>query len=522
MRISTAQFYETSATSYSKNFSDAAKTQAQVSSGVRIQTAADDPVGAARLLLLQQQSALLGQYNANITTVNNALLQEESVLSTINEAMQRASELAIRAGGGSLSDADRTSISSELKEIEANIFGLLNSRDANGNYMFGGSKTSSPPYVRNSDGTYSYHGDQTQLSLQISDTLHLATNDTGFSIFDQATNKSRTQSSLQAPATDDGRVNVSQGLLSSVNTYNNGGFAKGQPYTLTFTSATTYSITDANGNDITSETPTNGVFDTKAEGGNRIALRGVEFEVGVNLKEGDDPDAAVAGHVFKLEARPDTLTSTRSAGNPSLTQITGSTITDADAYRSGFPSDGAVIKFTSATDYEMYAQPYTADSKPLATGTVTGSSLTVAGVTYQLDGNTPAAGDQFAVSANTHKTQNVLETLGQLRAALDTPVTGEKSEFALKQAVGSAIANLASARERIDITRGSIGARGNSLDIQTLENSSLGLANKSTQSAIGNTDMSTAAITLTLQQAMLEASQMAFSRLSQLSLFNKL
>lgn len=521
MRISTAQFYETSASSYQKNFSDAAKTQEQVSSGIRIQTAADDPVGAARLLLLQQQSALLGQYSANMTTVNNALLQEESVLSTINEAMQRASELAIRAGGGSLSDADRASISSELKEIEANVFGLLNSRDANGNYMFGGSKTSAPPYVRNSDGTYSYQGDQTQLSLQVSDTLHLATNDSGYSVFDQAINKSRTETSLLAPSPDDGRVGVSQGLLSSVNTYNSGGFAAGQPYKLTFTSATQYSITDVNGNDITSETPTNGVFDANTEGGNRIALRGVEFEIDINLKEGEDANAVVAGHEFTLQARPDTLTTTRSAGNPSTAQITGSAITDAEAYRSTFPSDGAVIKFTSDSEYELYAQPYSADSKPVAKGTYGGGPLTVAGVTYQMDG-VPAAGDQFSVTANTHKTQNVLDTLGQLRAALDKPVTDDKSEFALKQAVGSAIANLASSRERIDITRGSIGARGNSLEIQTLENTSLSLANKSTQSAIGNTDMSTAAITLTLQQAMLEASQLAFSRLSQLSLFNKL
>ncbi|MHC6226651.1 flagellar hook-associated protein 3 [Pseudomonas sp. X10] len=520
MRISTAQFYETSATSYSKNFSDAAKTQAQISSGVRIQTAADDPVGAARLLLLQQQSALLGQYSANMTTVNNALLQEESVLSTINEAMQRASELAIRAGGGSLSDADRVSISSELKEIEANIFGLLNSRDANGDYMFGGSKTSSPPYVRNSDGTYSYRGDQTQLSLQVSDTLRLATNDSGYSVFDQATNNSRTQSSLQAPTPDDGRVRLSSGLLSSVNAYNDR-FGAGQPYTVTFTSATEYSVTDANGNDITSETPTNGKFDRDAEGGNIISLRGVEFEINIALQDGDDPDTAVAGHVFSLEAKPDTLTATRSAGNASTAQVTGTSITDADAYRSTFPSDGAVIKFTSDTEYALYAQPYTADSKPVATGTFGGGTLMVAGVTYQLDG-TPAAGDQFAVSANTHKTQNVLDTLGQLRAALDNPVTDGESEFALKQAVGSAVANLASSRERIDITRGSIGARGNSLEIQTLENTSLSLANESTQSAIGNTDMAEAAVTLTLQQAMLEASQLAFARLSQLSLFNKL
>ncbi len=521
MRISTAQFYETSANNYSKNFSDTAKTTEQISSNSRIQTAGDDPVGAARLLLLQQQSALLDQYSANMTTVNNALLQEESVLSTINDALQRASELAIQAGNGGLSDADRTSISGEIKEIEANVFGLLNSRDANGDYMFGGSKSASPPYARNSDGTYSYQGDQTQLSLQVSDTLKLATNDSGYSVFEQATNNSRTQSSQTAPTPDDGRVRLSQGLMNSASTYNDR-FAAGQPYTITFTSATEYSVTDATGKDITSETPTNGKFDHTAEGGDIISLRGVEFEIDIALKEGDDANAAVAGHTFSLQAKPDTLTATRSAGNGSTAQVTGASIADAEKYRSTFPSDGGVITFTSDTEYALYAQPYSADSKPVATGAVgADNALTVAGVTYQLDGP-PGAGDQFAVNANTHKTQNVLDTLGQLRMALQNPVTDAASQAALKEVTDSAISNLASARERIDITRGAIGARGNSLDLQQQENTSLGLANKSTQSAIGDTDMASATITLTLQQAMLEASQLAFARLSQLSLFNKL
>lgn len=521
MRISTAQFYETSANTYSKNFSDTAKTTEQITSKSRIQTAGDDPVGAARLLLLQQQSALLDQYNGNMTTVKNALLQEESVLSTINDALQRASELALEAGNGGKSDADRASIASEIKEIEANVFGLLNSRDANGDYMFGGSKSSTPPYVRNSDGTYSYQGDQTQLSLQVSDTLSLATNDSGFSIFDQATNNSRTQSSLQAPTPDDGKVLLSGGLMTSANTYNNQ-FSGGQPYTITFTSATEYSVKDATGKDITSETASNGKFDVNTEGGKMISLRGVDFEINLNLQEGDDADAVVAGHVFTLEAKPDSLNATRSAGNASTAQVTGSSITDADVYRSTFPSNGAVIKFTSATEYSLYAQPYSADSKPVASGTVgAGNAVTVAGVTFQFD-SAPGEGDQFSVTANTHRTQNVLDSLGQLRTALGKPVDSPEAQAALKTATDSAISNLASARERIDITRGSIGARGNSLEIQEQENISLGLANKTTQSAIGDTDMASATIQLTLQQAMLEASQLAFARISQLSLFNKL
>ena len=51
MRISTAQFFETSTSKYQNNFSSVVKTQDQIDSGVRVQTAADDPVGAAHDLV---------------------------------------------------------------------------------------------------------------------------------------------------------------------------------------------------------------------------------------------------------------------------------------------------------------------------------------------------------------------------------------------------------------------------------------------------------------------------------------
>jgi flagellar hook-associated protein 3 FlgL len=81
---------------------------------------------------------------------------------------------------------------------------------------------------------------------------------------------------------------------------------------------------------------------------------------------------------------------------------------------------------------------------------------------------------------------------------------------------------LANASAQIDQVRGSIGARQNALDIQGQENTSLGLANTSTMSSLANVDMGQAAIDLTLQQTMLQASQQAFVRISQLSLFSRM
>jgi len=525
MRISTAQYFETSGANYSKAFSDTAKTQEQISSGSRIQTAADDPVGASKLLQLQQQSSLLTQYSGNMTSVTNSMSQSESVLSSINDSLQSAQELAVQAGNGGLSDDDKASIAGSLSNIEKTVYSLMNSKDSNGNYMFSGSQTTTAPYVQNSDGSYSFHGDQSTLSLQVSDTLSLATNDSGFNVFDQAVNTSRTSSALTSPAVDDGRVQVSAGDMTSQAAYNNS-FVSGQPYTLTFASSTQYSIKDSSGNDVTSETTGNGVFDPNNTDGTNVTLRGVQFAINVNFQSGDTAltdDAVIAGHTFTLGTKPDTITATRTPSNTSTAQITTTSVTNATTYASAFPSNGAVVKFSDATHYSLYSQPYTDGDKAIVSNvTMTGNTIATAGISMTVSG-TPAAGDTFSVTANTHKTQNVLDTIHQLAAALTVPDASDAaSKLTLKNAVSSAISNLASASKLIDTTRGSIGARGNAIDLQTSENSSMALANKSSQSAIADTDLSVATVTLTLQQTMLQASQLAFSKISQLSLFNKI
>ncbi|MBP3363220.1 MAG: flagellar hook-associated protein 3 [Pseudomonas sp.] len=526
MRISTSQFFESTSATYQNNFSSVIKTQSQIDSGVRIQTAADDPVGAARLLQLQQQKDMLAQYSTNMNSIKSSLGAQEAVLDSINNSLQKASELALGAGSGK-SDADRLAIANELGSIEEQVFSLLNSKDAAGNYMFSGSKTDTPPYTRNNDGTYSYQGDDTQLNLKVSDTLTLASSDTARSIMEGATNTGRTQATFVPgvdangePTVNDGKLSVSAGLVTSSAVFNKS-FAEGQPYTLKFSSSTQYTLTDRDGNDLTSQVAGNGVFDPTKDGSQSISLRGVSFDITPNLKDvpAAERDALVAGRSFTLEAKADTINTSRTPGNGSTAQITNSTVTDAQAYGDSFPSNGAVIKFTSATEYEVYAQPLTADSKSIAQGTVDGGAL---GIKFDFAG-APQSGDQFVVNRNNHQSQNALDTISQLRKALEIPSDKDPlAQQTQKDAINSAIGNLKNASAGVDSARGSIGARLKAVDIQADENISLGLANDSTTAAIGNTDMAGASIELAFQKAMLEASQLAFVKISQLSLFNQL
>ncbi|NWC11261.1 flagellar hook-associated protein 3 [Pseudomonas agarici] len=525
MRISTAQYYETTAANYQRGYNDTLKSAAEASSLVKVNTAADDPVGAARLLQLGQQSAALTQYGTNSSALKTQYTQTETALDSIQTAMQRARELALAANTGSKTDADRKAAAQELGQIQQTILGLMNSQDSNGNYLFGGSKTNAEPYTANADGTYRYNGDQSTLSLQVGENLSLGSNITGWEAFQQSINTARTQVTLTAPAVDDGRVSLSNGLVSDSATYN-AAFTAGQPYTVTFLSSTQLRITDGAGNDVTAQASQNGLISNSNGANQTVNFRGVDLALNINLKAGDVPDTVIAGHSFTLAAQPDSLNTTRSPGNSSTAVITSATTTNQVAYTSTFPGGGAIIKFGAGGAYDLYAAPISADSKPVSSGTLpalpAAQTITAAGVTFTFNG-AANAGDQFIVQPNDHQTQNILDTLNSMIIGLNTAVDGNPpAQQKLLATINAGISNIDSAMNQAGSAITTVGTRGGALDTQAATNESLTLANGSSQQAIRDSDPAEVMTRLTLQQTMLQAAQLAFSKISQLGLFNKI
>ncbi|MDR2306377.1 MAG: flagellar hook-associated protein 3 [Paucimonas sp.] len=520
MRISTSQFYNSSAANYQRTLANTLKSQQESSDGLRVRSAADDPVGAARLLQLEQQQNMLDQYKTNITNVRNALGTSESTLNAIGNIMQRVNELAIGSGQGGFTDSDRKANAAELASLEDQLFSLMNSKDENGKYIFSGSKGDTQPYVRNADGTYSYQGDQTQLKLQVGDMLSLAANETGYDAFEQALNTSRSQTKLTSPAVDDGRVSLSNGQVSGSVTFNDR-FRSGEPYSVQFISSTEYKILDASGTDVTLEASEGGKFNPGGTN-SQISFRGVDLRLKITFQPGDEanPDAAIAGHSFTLSSKPDSIAGSRSPGNTSSTQIDSATISNQGQYNASFPGGGAVLKFTSATDFELYSAPMNANSRPISTGTLSGNTATASGVSFQLSG-APNAGDSFAVQVDTHQTQNILQTISQLRSALEVP---QDSSPAARQnflaSLDSAIGNIASASNQVSSAISSIGGRGQALDIQAETNEALGTENTKTQSSIREVDPATVMLRLQMQTNMLQASMQSYAKIAGLSLVN--
>ncbi len=187
MRVSTPQIFDLAIRGVIDNQSDVLKTQQQLSTGKRILSASDDPIGAAQVLRLTQELDQIEQYKKNNTLLQNSLSNEETILRNVTGSVNRANQLIVQAGNGINNQQDREAIASELGQIRDEIFGLMNSRNASGDYIFSGFQADSPAFIFDPTATgnkYQFQGDEGQNEIQISDTVRVENGDSGKKVFE--------------------------------------------------------------------------------------------------------------------------------------------------------------------------------------------------------------------------------------------------------------------------------------------------------------------------------------------------
>lgn len=190
MRISTQTLFETGSARIGDLQSGMAKLQEQISTGRRILTPSDDPVGAARALEVTQSQSINTQYGLNRQTATGSLSAVEGVLQSVTSLLQDVKTTVIAAGNATLSDAERGFQAGELRGRFEELMGLANSRDALGNYMFSGYQSTTPAFVETSTVTATgsvagaaYQGDQGQRLLQVDASRQMAISNPGQGVF---------------------------------------------------------------------------------------------------------------------------------------------------------------------------------------------------------------------------------------------------------------------------------------------------------------------------------------------------
>jgi len=183
MRISTKTIYDVGVGQISTLQSSLARTQQQLSTGRKNLTAADDPIASARALEVTQSAGINEQMVTNRSNAKGLLSLETVDLQSSTNLMTEIKTLAVKAGAGSLSQADRESLAVELEGRMADLLGQANTSDGVGGYVFSGYKSTTQPFTPTANGVV-YNGDQGQRELQVASTRKVAISDSGSSVFE--------------------------------------------------------------------------------------------------------------------------------------------------------------------------------------------------------------------------------------------------------------------------------------------------------------------------------------------------
>jgi flagellar hook-associated protein 3 FlgL len=134
----------------------------ELSSGVRINSLSDDPVGAGQNVQLLNQIQQDDSYTQSASQVTGQLQVADSALGSVVSDLTSAISLATSANNGTMNSSDVKSIANQLSGILSEVTSLANT-SYQGQYIFAGSQTSTTPFTTStatSPSTTSYSGDE--------------------------------------------------------------------------------------------------------------------------------------------------------------------------------------------------------------------------------------------------------------------------------------------------------------------------------------------------------------------------
>ncbi|MEQ1662707.1 MAG: flagellar hook-associated protein FlgL [Thiobacillus sp.] len=279
MRISTGMMYQLNVARMAEQQNALLKTQQSITTGRRIATPSDDPVGAAQALNVSATDGQNTQYATNRDSAKASLGLKEGTLGGVTSLIQDIQDTVIAAGNPTYTDTERRFLAGEVRSRLQQLIGLANTTDVSGQPMFSGFQRGQPFSV--AGGQVEYQGDSGHREIQVAAGRRMAVSDSGRDVFETIRNGNG-QFTTAAAAGNTGGGTISAGSVSDPT------LATGHTYQLNFSVAagvTTYSVVDVtSGTTLSSGNP--------YTSGNVIAFAGIRFEVEGAPASGDSFNVA--------------------------------------------------------------------------------------------------------------------------------------------------------------------------------------------------------------------------------------
>ncbi|MGN6123056.1 MAG: flagellin N-terminal helical domain-containing protein [Sphingomonas oligoaromativorans] len=116
--------------------SQIAQLQTNISSGIQVHVASDDPQAAARIAQIGRQQADETVYTTNVKQGQAITSLLDTNLSGVQNALVQAKTLMLQASNGTMSDSDRQAIITSLQGLQQDLQNFSAQTDSSGNALF--------------------------------------------------------------------------------------------------------------------------------------------------------------------------------------------------------------------------------------------------------------------------------------------------------------------------------------------------------------------------------------------------
>lgn len=533
MRISSLQIFNIANKGMANANEAMVHTQEQLSSGIRVLTPSEDPVASTKIMQLTNDLSNISQYRKNIDIAENNLVAQESAMSSVSSLLQRIQELAVQAGNtATLSEGEYDALASEVDARLDELLNLLNSQNANGDFIFGGFKSKTSPFIGSAASGFRYLGDEGQKFVKVANNTTVAASDSGKELFVDIQSEHNTihtyasEANRSVPA-----IGISVGQVIDQEA-----FDEFYPRDMVVSFNADNQITPAGKNYTITERNTGRIIVANqpyTQGGD-IEVNGVRFRITGMPVSGTPAVPATrnfgADLPFTLPAdftAPGNAQFTvRIGGRTETLQLDGLVNTTVDlANMLNSTVNGNAAKLSDLGITVNTAGFYVASGAQLTLSGGTAAVDAALGLnastrSESVDGVMGQAGDRVFIDSSNK--QDVLTTLARFSNGMKDFDGTDDSRAILETIVADTISNLKHAQTSILDVTAKLGARYNTLDSTRELHLDNEVVIKDVLGELRDVDYAEAATRLSAQSMILQAAQSTFIRVSQLTLFSQL
>lgn len=496
MRVGTSNYYQRNLFELQSQQSQLDRSQQELSTGKKLIHPSDDPVAMTSSLVVKRDIEVAERYLKTQETAKRFQTHEESVLSSMTDAMFRVQELVISAQNGSLTQESLNAISIEMQQLRKELVGLGNAKNASGDALFSGYRTDVEPYMADTFGQQQYQGDDGIRELLIGSGFKIEVNDPGSSFIDNVPASLVPLEPTAGVGNSTGEVSV--GFITDPSEFIS------DTYTINFfdnAGTPSVEVRDSGGTVVPLEPDS--ATSRAYNAGDTITFNGVTVETSLNPAPQNldtfvmTPKASDETNIFwvmdqiidALSVTGGKFTSTDNVANTGTGGLVGGAIVDHD----NFVMDDYVVNIVGAGQLEV--RDSNNNVVLPTTNFVAGDEFEFNGVAFTISG-APNAGDSFNI---------------------DRPENDRRSTLLsnLQQEIEASLVN-------IDNVRANVGSRLNVIDREISVQLSFKEVLTTNLSSLEDIDIYEAITNLELASTGLQAAQQSFARIQNLSLFNYL